>query len=411
MVHQFRRDQIGSRMPLNDTNMQENVVGVFAMLKSISVASFPDIIKSIRIRKYTSVFFLKRLPQLWNCRFPMNCTISFSISKVKMSHQTCYLFRGSVFQGLPFDFTIGRNIIPFPFVDWGENLRNDCSSDSIVLTCDARASSVLDKIACSLPTLVWFANSLLSGEWSGSWCGNSVTKRFGHLNVIIGIWIGLLMLTAPVFRFRIDQDNKKCWLEELEQFWTDSWDKFGICSFTRLWILSVCSCLSSKTIIHIVNSFVVHVDGDHHRFAGYNRIFSDEYAGGLQESTSCGSNFWVNWPGISWVNSHQLATGPQVLRWFAGWIVRRIEVNRTSLTFPFFENSQFNVLVARNTGSLAQVLCLNPHTHPHWSPRAWKRILISLSLLKNRIPTQSVSLDCIQRGGLFRAHVSWYQTC
>ena len=57
LIHQCRRDQIGSRMPLNDTNMQENVVGVFAMLKSISVASFRSVFKPIKIRKHVSVFF------------------------------------------------------------------------------------------------------------------------------------------------------------------------------------------------------------------------------------------------------------------------------------------------------------------------------------------------------------------
>ena len=68
--------------------------------------------------------------------------------------------------------------------------------------------------------LVWFADSWLSGERSGSWRGNSATKRFGLLNVIIGIWIGLLMLTAPVWS---KQQRVLTWRTGTILVWSMSW--------------------------------------------------------------------------------------------------------------------------------------------------------------------------------------------
>ena len=50
MTHQLKRNQLSSSVPLYAANVQENVVGVLAMLKSSFIASFPDKIKPIRIR-------------------------------------------------------------------------------------------------------------------------------------------------------------------------------------------------------------------------------------------------------------------------------------------------------------------------------------------------------------------------
>ena len=39
-------------MPLNGANVQQNVVGILAMLESSFIASFPDVIESIRREGY-----------------------------------------------------------------------------------------------------------------------------------------------------------------------------------------------------------------------------------------------------------------------------------------------------------------------------------------------------------------------
>ena len=51
-------------MPLIGANIQKNVVGVFATLKSSFIASFLDIIKPLGSREEVSAFFLKLLSQL-----------------------------------------------------------------------------------------------------------------------------------------------------------------------------------------------------------------------------------------------------------------------------------------------------------------------------------------------------------
>ena len=90
----MERNQLFSRMPLHGVKTQE-IEGILATLISNFIASFP----CQNQRKCDRFFFdfEKNLSQLWTQRTPMNCTTSFSIGKVKMSCQTCYLFRDSVF--------------------------------------------------------------------------------------------------------------------------------------------------------------------------------------------------------------------------------------------------------------------------------------------------------------------------
>ena len=107
-------NQFSFSVPLNGANFQENVVGILAILKPSFIASLPDTVKPLRIREGVFAVFQKRVSQLWTRRFPMNCTISTSTFKIKMSHQLRNPLRDSS------DIIISRNIIPLPFVDWNK---------------------------------------------------------------------------------------------------------------------------------------------------------------------------------------------------------------------------------------------------------------------------------------------------
>ena len=96
---------------------------------------------------------LKCMSKLWAHEFPMNCSISFSIGMVKMAYHTFVnICRDFPLQRLPFDITISKNIIPFPFVDLDKNTSEwlFIRSDSI-FGFDARVSPMLDIIACGPP--------------------------------------------------------------------------------------------------------------------------------------------------------------------------------------------------------------------------------------------------------------------
>ena len=51
MIHELKRDHVSSSVPLNGANIQQSVAGVLAILKSCLIASFPDMIDPIRIRR------------------------------------------------------------------------------------------------------------------------------------------------------------------------------------------------------------------------------------------------------------------------------------------------------------------------------------------------------------------------
>ena len=57
-IRQFKRNQLSSGKFLNGANAQNNVVGVFAMLKPSFVASFADVIKPLGFRKGVSAISL-----------------------------------------------------------------------------------------------------------------------------------------------------------------------------------------------------------------------------------------------------------------------------------------------------------------------------------------------------------------
>ena len=107
MIHQLRRNQFSSSVP----------------------AAIVEIFKPIRIREGVSAFFLKRVSQLWTHRFPMNCTISCSIGKVKMSYQLQNQFRDSEFQSPPFDIITGKEFFYLP--GWSSQAMNLIVSPSL----------------------------------------------------------------------------------------------------------------------------------------------------------------------------------------------------------------------------------------------------------------------------------------
>ena len=93
MIHQFKRDQLSFGMPLNGATSQENVVGVFAILKSNFIASFPDKIKPIRIREGISAFCLKRLSQLGTHRFQWTAPSDFRFAESRCRTNFTIRFR------------------------------------------------------------------------------------------------------------------------------------------------------------------------------------------------------------------------------------------------------------------------------------------------------------------------------
>ena len=95
-------------------------VGFLAIWKTEFIATFPDRVKPLRIREGVSASILKRVSLLWTHRSLMNCAIIFSIFEVKMSYQLHKTFRDSRLQSTSFDITMGRNIIPLPFVNWSK---------------------------------------------------------------------------------------------------------------------------------------------------------------------------------------------------------------------------------------------------------------------------------------------------
>ena len=148
MTHQFRRSQLSSGTSLNGANIQENVVGVLAILTSSFTAP---------------AFILKLLSQLWTYRCPMNCTISFSNFKVNMSYQTCYLFFEFVYsRGLPLASPYARISFHFLLSIGIKNFGMGCSSDSIVFSAVTQESRAVSRRLYDSP------NSRLSGEQSGS---------------------------------------------------------------------------------------------------------------------------------------------------------------------------------------------------------------------------------------------------